>query len=63
MRLLNYNKNESFLPLPVGEFRWHFKHLSDPSIYVTVVRITTRYLLANIKTIKNTGLRCFFVEK
>ena len=25
----NYHECEQFFPLPVGEFRWHFKHLSD----------------------------------
>ena len=63
MNLLDYNQAESFFPLPVGEFRWHFKHLSDLSLYVTLVRRTTRYLLANIKPIKNTVLRCFFLLK
>ena len=63
MNLLDYNQTESFFPLPVGEFRWHFKHLSDLSLYVTLVRRTTRYLLANIKTIKHTVLRCFFLLK
>ncbi len=61
MKLFDYNKNESFFPLPVGEFRWHFKHLSDSSVYVTVVRRNARYVLAHIKTIKNTVLRCFFL--
>ena len=63
INLLDYNQTESFFPLPVGEFRWNFKHLSDPSVYVTLVRRTTRYGLANIKPIKNTVLRCFVLLK
>ena len=63
MKLLDYNQRESFFPLPVGEFRWHFKHLSDPSVYVTVVRRNARYVLAHIKTIKHTVLRCVFLLK
>ena len=63
MNLLDYNQNELFFPLPVGEFRWHFKHLSDPSVYIMLVRRTTCYGLANIKPIKNTVLRCFFLLK
>ena len=63
MNLLDYNQTEAFFPLPVGEFRWHFKHLSDPSVYETVVRRTTRDVLANIKPIKNTVLRYFVLLK
>ena len=63
IKLLDYDQNESFSPLPVGEFRWHFKHLFDPSVYETVFRKNTRYLLAHIKTIKHTVLRCFVLLK
>ena len=63
IKVLDYNQRESFFPLPVGEFRWQFKHLSDPSVYVTAVRRTTRDALANIKPIKNTLKRCFVLLK
>ena len=63
IKVLDYNQRESYFPLPVGEFRWHFKHLSDPSVYETVVRRTTRDVLANIKPIKNTVLRYFVLLK
>tara|TARA_B100001123_G_C15149755_1_gene963038 strand:+ start:225 stop:446 length:222 start_codon:yes stop_codon:yes gene_type:complete len=63
IKVLDYNQRESFFPLPVGEFRWHFKHLFDPSVYETVVRRTTRDVLANIKPIKNTLKRCFVLLK
>ena len=49
IKLLDYNKNESFFPLPVGEFRWHFKRFSDSSVYITR---NACYLLTNIKSLK-----------
>ena len=60
MRANNYNKEQKIYPLPIGEFRWHYKHLSDESMRTTTRVDRINGLFNYVKQIKNTLVGCFF---
>ena len=62
--LLFCNEQQGFKPLPVGEFRWYFKHLSD-QVRKNTSRLFNKMtrLFTDITQIKNTLFGCFFIYK
>ena len=57
----DYNEEEGFYSLPVGEFRWNFKHLTDQSMNTTTRVDMINGVFNYVKQIKNTLVGCFLV--
>ena len=62
--LLFCNDQQGCKPLPVDEFRWHFKHLSDQVTHHTSCLFNKMSrLFTDVTKIKNTHFGCFFIYK